>query len=311
MLVSLFAAVPGWIQPLWMIPAGMGAALAVMAALYGSLTLVQPKVAAIARTTAYESLVQPLFWVELGIGTFLLLMFAIMPYVTFGDDVKMMKETSLPVLKVLAVLLGIWSASVSIADEIEGRTALTLLSKPVTRAQFMLGKFLGVLTPVALMFILLGGLLLTCVSFKVVYETLVPLSPAAAASQCAGEMLHLVPAMLLAFLETVVLTSIAVALSTRLSMLSNLMICSSIYVVGHLVPLVVRGTETQNKIVTFVGQLLATILPVLDHFDVKAAVATGSPVPWEYLAWSAGYALVYSSIAMFVALLLFEERDLG
>jgi ABC-type transport system involved in multi-copper enzyme maturation permease subunit len=307
----LFAAVPGWIQPLWMIVAGVAAALAVMAVLYGVLRIVQPKIAAIAQTTAHESLAQPLFWVELGLGTFLLLIFAIMPYVTFGDDVKMMKETSLPSVKVLAIILAIWSASVSIADEIEGRTALTLLSKPVRRWQFIVGKFFGVLTPVALLFIALGALLLACVSFKVVYESILPLSPAAAAKQCAGEMLSLVPALFLSFIETVVLTSIAVALSTRLTMLSNLMVSSAIYIVGHLVQVLVHSADGQNKIVTFIGQLLATILPVLDHFDVKAAVATGSVVPPEYLVWASVYAMIYSTIAILFALLLFEERDLG
>ncbi len=123
-------------------------------------------------------------------------------------------------------------------------------------------------------------------------------------------MLSLVPALFLSFIETVVLTSIAVALSTRLTMLSNLMISSAIYMVGHLVQTLVHS-EGQNKIVTFVGQLLATILPVLDHFDVKAAVATGSAVPTEYLGWATCYAVIYSTIAILFALLLFEERDLG
>ena len=45
----------------------------------------------------------------------------------------------------LAILLAVWSASVSIADELEGRTALTLLSKPVSRRQFILGKFLAMM----------------------------------------------------------------------------------------------------------------------------------------------------------------------
>ncbi|MBL8829081.1 MAG: ABC transporter permease subunit [Planctomycetaceae bacterium] len=309
-MIMPFAAVPGWIQPLWMVPAGAGVALGVMVVGYLLLRVMQPKIAAIAQTTAHESLVQPLFWVELGLGVLLLLMFAIMPYVTFGDDVKMMKETSLPSVKVLAIILAIWSASVSVADEIEGRTALTLLSKPVTRWQFIVGKFFGVLTPVALLYILLGSLLLTSVSFKVVYEATIPMAPAAAVKQCTDEMLSLVPALFLSFIETVVLTSIAVALSTRLTMLSNLMISSAIYMVGHLVQTLVHS-EGQNKIVTFVGQLLATILPVLDHFDVKAAVATGSAVPTEYLGWATCYAVIYSTIAILFALLLFEERDLG
>jgi len=307
----LFAAVPGWMQPLWMIPAGVIAALAVMAAVYGVLLVTLPKVAAIARTTAHEGLAQLLFLVELVVGVLLSLMFAVMPYGTFGDDVKMMKETSLELLVVLASLFGVWTASVSIAEELEGKTALTLLSKPVNRWQFVLGKFIGVLTPVALLFIALGAMLLFTVSFKVVYEAIIPLSAADAAKQCADEMLLLLPALLLSFFKTIVLTSIAVALSTRLTMMSNLLVCFAIYVLGHLVPLLVQSPKSQNSIVSFVGQLLATVLPVLDHFNVNAAIAMGNTVPVDYIAWAAGYALLYSTIAMLLALLLFEERDLG
>lgn len=309
--MSLFAAVPGWVQPLWIVPAGIAGALLLMSALYGLLCLLAPRVAAIARITAHEALVLPLFWVELAIGFVLLVVFTYMPYVTFGDDVKMMKETSLTTVMVLTALLGIWTASVSIADEIEGRTALTLLSKPVTRLQFILGKFLGILTPVALMYIFLGGVLLAGVSYKVVFEAIIPMSPAAQAATCQNEMLLLVTPLALAFLEVVVLTSIATALSTRLTMLSNLMVSLAIYFVGHLVPLLVQSRQSQHQIVNFMGKLLATVLPVLDHFSVKAKVATGSVVPLDYLGWSAGYAALYSAIAVLVALLLFEERDLG
>ena len=74
----------------------------------------------------------------------------------------MFKDSGLILVMLLAILVAVWSASVSVADEIEGRTALTVLSKPVRRHQFILGKFAGILWPVALMFILLGLWLMFC-----------------------------------------------------------------------------------------------------------------------------------------------------
>ncbi len=308
---AALVSVPGWVQPLWMVPAVIAAGLGAMALVYLLLVALQPKVAALARTAALAGWNQPLFWVELGLGVTVLLFSAVMPYFTFGDDVRMMKETSLTVVKVLAILLAVWLACVSIADELEGRTALTLLCKPVSRAQFIVGKFLGVLAPTLSLFIILGGVLLATVSFKVVYESTIPMSPAEASRQCYGEMAQLVPAMFLAFLETVVLTSISVMLSTRLAMVSNMVISGTVYVVGHLVPLLVQSKVGENKIVTFIGQLLATLLPVLDHFDASAALATGGTVPLDYLLWTTLYAAIYSTIAMLLAMLLFEERDLA
>ena len=61
----------------------------------------------------------------------------------------------------------------------------------------------------------------------------------------------------------------------------------------------------------FVGRLFATLLPVLEHFTIEAAVIGGVPVPWGYLAWAAVYAGLYSAIALLIALVLFQNRDLA
>jgi ABC-type transport system involved in multi-copper enzyme maturation permease subunit len=301
-----------WVYPLGWVALGVATAVGLLWGVYGCLLLVLPKMAAIARTTAKESLQQPLFWVEIALGTMLLPLFALIPYNTFGDDIKLMKESGLTLIMLLAMLMAVWSSSVSIADELEGRTALTLLSKPLSRRQFILGKFLGVLAPVYIMFVALGAIFLLSVSFKVGFDVReVSTLKITTAEQSALEMGQIVPGMILAFFEAVVMASISVAISTRLPMVPNLVICSSIYVVGHLVPLLVQSSVGQLPIVTFVGQFLATVLPVLDHFNVQAAVATGREVPLEYLGWAFLYCALYSSIAMLVALIMFEDRDLA
>ena len=63
--------------------------------------------------------------------------------------------------------------------------------------------------------------------------------------------------------------------------------------------------------VRFVAELVATILPVLDHFNIQAAVAAGKNVPPDYLGWSLLYCLIYGMIALLLALVLFEDRDLA
>jgi hypothetical protein len=66
-----------------------------------------------------------------------------LPQNTFGDDVKPFKEYNLTVLTIAPIFLAIWTASHSIADEIEGKTALTLLSKPVSRVVVYPGQVPG------------------------------------------------------------------------------------------------------------------------------------------------------------------------
>ena len=270
-----------------------------------------PGISIIALATSKEAVAQPLYLLVLVIGGVLLMLYIIIPYNTFGEDVKMYKDSGLMTIMVLAILVALYTASVSVADEIEGRTALTLLSKPISRRQFVIGKFLGIVWPVLLMFIVLGAWMLIWTSFKVVYDARETSNPDPNWQLCNAEMIGTVPGLVLSFMETVVLTAISVAISTRLSMLPNLLIVGSIYVLGHLGPLIVQSSVGQNEFVAFFGQLIALVLPVLDHFNIQAAVAAGVPVPADYLAWALLYCVMYSTVAMLLALILFEDRDLA
>ncbi len=303
---------PVWLRPLGAFFVDAVALVAIVVIVFAAMRRWAPRVAAIAHTTAKEAVSQPLFYVVLIIGIFALLIFPFIPYNTFGEDVKMVKAEGLTLIKLLAVILALWTASISIADEIEGRTALTLLSKPIRRWQLILGKFLGIIGPVALMFILLGVMFLGSISYKVKYDARETANPEPTAQQCTDEMKQIVPGLVLAFLETLILASISVAISTRLPMLANLTICASIYVLGHLVTLMVESPVGREfEIVRFMSLFLAAVLPVLEHFSVETAISTGQQVTLGYLAVAGVYAVLYSAVAMLLALLLFEDRDLA
>ncbi len=53
------------------------------------------------------------------------------------------------------------------------------------------------------------------------------------------------------------------------------------------------------------------MFPVLNHFDVQAAINTDRPVPLDYVAWSVIYTALYGTMAMLLALVMFEDRDLA
>ncbi len=307
----LFGSLMTWLNPLWMVAVGAAIAFAVLLGAYMLLNLVFPKIAAVAWTTAKEAVSQPLFFVVLIFGGFGLILFPFVPYNTLGEDIKMVKDNGLVWIMIWAILLALWTAGKSIAEEIEGRTALTLLSKPISRRSFIFGKFLGIIGPVAIVFILLGALFLGSISYKVVYDARENSQPEPTRQQCGEAMVEITPGLALAFMEAIVITSISVAISTRLPMLANLVICVSIYILGHLVPLLVSAGTGQFEIVPFVGNLSSAVLPVLDHFNIGSSISTGKEVPWSYVAWASVYCLLYSSAAMVLALLLFEDRDLA
>src|SRR5213592_3825121 len=93
----------------------------------------------IAMTTAKESIRQPMFVILLILGILPLLVFPFIPYYTFGEDIKMVKDTGLALMLVLGLFFAALTASNTIAEDIEHRTAITLLSKPINRRQFIVG----------------------------------------------------------------------------------------------------------------------------------------------------------------------------
>lgn len=270
-----------------------------------------PRVSIIATATAKEAVSQPVFLLLTIVGIVALVAFIYVPYNTFGEDVKMLKTSGMTLIKVLAIIVALWTASVSVADEIEGRTALTVLSKPVGRRQFIFGKFLGIIWPIVLMFVILGIIFLLTVSYKVVYDAREASKTTPDWQLCFAEVIRIVPGLVLAFFEAVVLAAVSVAISTRLPMLPNLVICGSIYVLGHLGPLIAKSSVGEIVFVKFIGRLISVMLPVLDHYEIEGAIAGASNVPSAYLWTALLYSALYCLAAMLLALIFFEDRDLA
>jgi ABC-type transport system involved in multi-copper enzyme maturation permease subunit len=272
---------------------------------------VAPRLSAVALSTFKSEVAQPLFLIIMALGAFSLALFVWIPYNTFGEDIKMLKDSGLTLIMILGIIQAVWAASTSISEEIEGRTALTVLSKPIGRRSFILGKFLGIVWTVALLFVVLGIVFLIAVAYKPIYDARESTTQDVTWQLCHLEMIYTVPGLVLAFMETIVLAALSVAISTRLPLLANFVICFTIYLLGHLIPLIVQSSAGQFEFVQFFGQLIGTVLPVLDHFNIQAAVAAGAEVPYEYLGWTFVYCSIFSVIAMLLALVLFEDRDLA
>ncbi|MFG0296550.1 MAG: ABC transporter permease subunit, partial [Maioricimonas sp. JB045] len=96
----------------------------------------------IARATIKEAVRQPVFLLLLGTSALIILANTYVPFFSMGDDTKMFMDCGLATILICSLLLSVWTASISVADEIEGKTAMTLLSKPITRRQFIVGKYL-------------------------------------------------------------------------------------------------------------------------------------------------------------------------
>jgi|SRR5579883_46883 len=325
------------------------------------LTLVWPKGGAVASAAFRESCRQPMFWL-ITVGSAALIWFSVIwPYFTFGDDYKMMKQIGFDVVMLAAVLFGVLAASISISEEIEGRTAVTLMSKPVNRRQFLIGKFLGILMASLMMALLLSWTLTDALramrefdpinnapdpiemtsspteklvdpmTFEAQKTVVPPFVSAVPSTQ--GKMLARGAGMwfsdavahtlgvILGFGQVMILVAIASALATRLTFVVNVIVCLLIYFLGHLAPVVVQATQQAQGggvgvgLVGFLGRLFDVLLPSLESFNMGRAIIRENQLPlWQfggYVLTVFGYSLIYTTIALLVGLLLFEDRDLA
>lgn len=269
-----------------------------------------PRVTAICLATIKSAFGQLLFWVILILGTFLLSLFVLLPYYTLGEDIKMYLDSSFSLITLLALIQALWSSGTEIAEELEGRTSLTVLSKPINRTSFILGKYLGILWTVLIIFLVLGSVMMICVALKVPYDGRENAKSDISWQECFAEMTVVVPGLFLSFLTAAIISAISVAISTRLPTIPNFMICFAIYGLGRLLPLIVDSSAGDFAPVAFFGQFLSIVLPVLHHYDMQPAIAGGQTVPPIILFWATAYALLYCTMALVVSLLLFEDRDL-
>ena len=90
-----------------------------------------------------ELIRQPIFLLLMTSSGVFCVFLATVPYFGFGDDPKLVKDSALAVTLLAGLLGAVLSASNSLAREIRSGTALAVLSKPVSRAQFLLAKYAG------------------------------------------------------------------------------------------------------------------------------------------------------------------------
>ncbi len=265
----------------------------------------------IARAAAKEAIRQPVFPLLLTISLVMLVFNTFIPFFSLGEDVKMMEVCGLAMLLICGMFLAIWTSSMSIADEIEGKTAMTMLSKPVNRRQFILGKFLGIQTAVLLMALPIVLAFAGLTIYKVFYDARESTRDDVTIENAVIEVLRLMPAVVLVLLEIMVMSAISVALSTRVPMVVNLVTCLAIFVVGHLTETLVVSNIGKLELVGFMARLVAMVLPAVGMFNVEAKLMTDGSVPPVYVGWAAVYAGAYIMAAILLAFWMFEDRDLA
>ncbi|MFA4986805.1 MAG: ABC transporter permease subunit [Candidatus Brocadiia bacterium] len=259
----------------------------------------------IASNTFREVFRQPAFLLVLLLGVVGLILGRYLTLFALGDEVRMFKDIGVSTILLVGLVLVVISSTSTIFDEIENKTILTVLSKPVSRQSVLIGKFTGIALTVFVAFVMMTFVFLLALWWLSNFEY---------SHLPKGQPFFVVEALqgvYLAFLHVLLLAGISTVLSIHLSLLPNMAICCIIFVAGHLSDYAFSvfrdpSTNAMNP-VAFVFYIL---IPNFEHFNVSSALIAGQTIPGTYTMFASFYAGVYLLILLFVGNYLFKRREL-
>ncbi|WP_447979516.1 ABC transporter permease [Candidatus Nitrospira bockiana] len=211
---------------------------------------------------------------------------------TLGDANRLILDLGLASINLFGVLIAIFVGIGLVSKEIDKKTIFTIISKPVPRYQFLLGKYLGLsITLLVNTSIMSAGLLGVLVVMHV------PIEPV------------LFESLLLIFVELLVITAVALMFSTFTSSTLSAIFTLATYVIGHLsADLKLLGA----KLDALSGAVLTGIyylVPNLERFNLKGHVIHQLNVGPADLSLIVAYGIAYAALSLAVAALIFQRRD--
>jgi ABC-type transport system involved in multi-copper enzyme maturation permease subunit len=234
--------------------------------------------------------------------TYIIILFALImiaaseffAFLSAQEQTKMIMDTSFAVIEFFGFLLAMFGSITAVSSEIEKRTIYTLLTKPITRTNFILGKYLGMFFILLINFVIMTIFFLLLIHFKKI-----PINIA------------IFKTLFLIFMELLVIASISLALATFTSDAFNIIASCFLYIIGHLTSYGRQVIEmTKNIVIKGLADMMYTILPNYQNFSIRDKVVVGIPVPWQYVLIVTGYGIMYIVIALLIGIYFFRTREI-
>ena len=247
----------------------------------------------IALNTFKEAVRDRILYLLLFFAALSILVSRILALLTVGDRAKIIKDVGLASISFFGALMAILIGTGLVYKEIEKRTIFTLISKPMRRYEFLLGKFFGLVLTLLVMLVLMSVIFLALVFFHT--------------STVEWKMLL---AILYIFIELILITAVAILFSSFSTPILSSLFSLCFYLIGHFS----WSLETLIKkipagVLKVLAQIIYTILPDLENFNFKTEVVHGLTIPSRVLLYSAGYGLLYTVFILTLAVLVFRRRD--
>ncbi|HIK43871.1 MAG TPA: ABC transporter permease [Leptolyngbyaceae cyanobacterium M65_K2018_010] len=258
--------------------------------------MVLSRVVVIARNVFLEVIRDRILYL---IGLFALLIVAaslLLPPISAGAEDKILLDLGLAAIHLLSIIIAVFVGTGLINREIEKRTVLVLLAKPVDPAEFIVGKHFGLSAVLGVMVAALGLIFVLVLAINGVGFSL-------------G---NLVLTLVLMALEAMLITAVAMVFGVFTSSLLATLLTFAVYLMGHLTQdLVGFGQLSQSPGLQRLTQLLYLVLPDLERLNLRNAAVYGPELMPDplHLGSDVGYALLYMALLLTVATLIFSRRE--
>jgi Cu-processing system permease protein len=217
----------------------------------------------------------------------------LLSFLTPEEQLKMIKDVSLSGIEFFSALLAIFASMTALRSEFETNTISTLLSKPLKRSDFILGKFLGMALVITLSVVIMALVFVGLILFKQhSFET------------------SLFSALFLIWAEMLVIIAITLAIAAFASTAFTLIFVFFLFLVGHLTGYGISMSEQmKSPLMQILSKFFYRIVPNFENFSIRDQVVVGGTVPITYLLKTFGYGIVYAAISLIVCLYFFRYRE--
>src|SRR5688572_6370117 len=209
---------------------------------------------------------------------------------TAGQDLKIIKDLGLAAMSIFGLLIAVFIGIGLVSKEVERKSVFALLTKPVSRSEFILGKYLGLITTLAV-----NLAVMTAAYYAVRCYRHVSAAPGMRAGWAAPALdPRQLVAIALTMGELAIVTAVAVLFSTFSSPILSALLTLGLWVAGHFNADLRRFEQVVDQpAVAWVARGFYYLLPNLAPFNVRAEVVYGAPVSGSHVAFTLLYAVVY------------------
>lgn len=220
----------------------------------------------------------------------------LLPEFAASTEGKMFLDFGLATMSVLSLFVAVFLGTALINKEIEKRTLLVLIAKPLSRGELIVGKYSGLLAVLAVLIAAMTVIYLLFLQF----------------SNIPYSALSILLAALFLFLQLSLMTAVGLTLGLLTSSLLATALTFAVYLMGNGTQDILQLSRmSSNPAVERMAQALYLILPDLSRLDLKNEAVYGlEALPNAIsLLLNAGYGLIYTILLLTIAIFIFSQRE--